>query len=137
MVSAVKIPQEKDLLLKIIGSIYLPTIKYFQWLVFSEGITLTPVAKNIFVFNLKSLIFTKLNENNLIFGTRITQNIFQNILFFSKKFNRRNPLKSTICTTFIIKRAVSRAIRGKNYQHFLVFSAFLFYAFSRQKPQIQ
>ena len=63
-------------------------------------------ADNIFgqIFN----IYKTNHGNNLIFGTRITKAIFQNNF---KKFNCENPLKSMICSTFIMKLAVNRAIR--------------------------
>ena len=58
---------------------------------------------------------------------------FSRTCFFSKKFNRRNPLKVRF-TTFIMKPAIRRAIRGKNHLLFLLFSEFLFGTFSRQNP---
>ena len=76
---------------------------------------------DIFVYNFKSQLYIhKTNHgNNLIFGTQEAYlYYFLKHILFSKKFNLGNPLKSTICSTSMMKLAVGRAIRGKNYQSF-------------------
>ena len=88
-------------------------------------------ADNIFVFNFKYSIFTKLTMGVTWF---LVQELHKQIPITSFFFNCGNPLKSTVCSIFIMKFAVSRAIRGKNHQLFRCFQRFFLRCFLVKIP---
>ena len=88
-------------------------------------------ADNIFIFNLKSSIFTKLTMRVTWFLVQeLVKSFSRTCVYFSKKFNLGNPLKSTFCSIFIMKLAEVERLEAKITSFFGVFSVSFWRVFS-------
>ena len=62
------------------------------------------------------------------------RNLTPSVKFLQKKHEHFNPLKSKICSFFIMKLAISKAIRGKNDHFFWCFQRFFLKRFLVKIP---